>query len=337
MDGSNVYGGAGRGSRAATVAIGVLAAWWGGLASEPTSAQSFPTKPVRMVIGSAPGSGNDIAARIVMAKVSEAWGQPVVVENRAGANQRIAPELVARASPDGYTLLQCGTVTSAINPAMYRDLKYHPLRDFSGITLFAKAANVLLLQSAAPVKTIREFVSHVAAHPGKFNYGSSGVGSTLHLSMEMLSAAANLRMTHVPYKGGALAMADLFGGQLFAVFQNIPVALPAVRGGKVRALGVTAPKRSIHLPDVPTFAEAGFNLDISAWYGACAPAGVPRPVLVRLNESMVAALRLPEVHERFGDLGIEPAPMGIAEFDAFVRNETVKWAKAVKDAGVPMQ
>lgn len=312
---------------AGIVAVGISTAF----------AQQFPTKPVRLVVGSAPGSGNDIAARIVMAKVSDAWGQPVVVENRAGANQRIAPEIVARSSPDGYTLLQCGTVTTAINPAMYRELKYHPVRDFAPITLFARAPNVLLVQPAAPAKTIREFIGYVSANPGKFNYGSSGVGSTLHLSMEMLGTATGIRMTHIPYKGGALAMADLLGGQLLAVFQNIPVALPVVRSGKARALGVTAPKRSAHLPDVPTFAESGFNLDIAAWYGACAPAGVPKVILARLNAVMVNVLRLPEIHERYADMGIEPAPMSIQEFDAFIRTETTKWAKAVKDAGVPMQ
>lgn len=304
---------------------------------QTAGAQPFPTKPIRLVIGSAPGSGNDIASRIVMVKVSEALGQPVVVENRPGANQRIAPEIVARASPDGYTLLQCGTVTTAINPAMYRELKYQPLRDFAPITLFARAPNVLLLPPALPVKSIREFVGYVSANPGKFNYGSSGVGSTLHLSMEMLSVATGIKMTHIPYKGGALALADLLGGHLTAVFQNIPVALPVVKSGKVRALGVTALKRSPHLPELPTFAEAGYPLDIAAWYGACAPVAVPKAVLARLNQAMVDVLRLPETRERFAEMGIEPAPMSVQEFDAFIRVETAKWAKAVKDAGVPAQ
>jgi tripartite-type tricarboxylate transporter receptor subunit TctC len=314
-----------------TFALGV------GLASTAAGgawAQQFPTKPVRLVIGSAPGSGNDIASRVVMAKVSEAWGQPVVVENRPGANQRIAPEIVARATPDGYTLLQCGTVATAINPAMYRDLRYQPLRDFAPITLFARAPNVLVVHPSTPAKSIKEFVGYVSANPDKLNYGSSGVGSTLHLSMEMLSTATGIRMTHIPYKGGALAMNDLLGGHLTAVFQNIPVALPMVKTGKVRALGVTAPKRSAHLPDVPTFAEAGYKLDIFAWYGACAPAAVPKPVLARLNEVMVNVLRLPEIRERFFEMGIEPSPMSVQEFDVFIRAELVKWAKAIKDAGV---
>lgn len=273
-----------------------------------------------------------------MAKASESLGQPVVVENRPGANQRIAPEIVARATPDGYTLLQCGTVTTAINPAMYRALKYDPLKDFAPITLFARAPNVLLVRNDLPARTVRDFVGHVVANPGKFNYGSSGVGSTLHLSMEMLGMMVpGFRMTHVPYKGGALALTDLLGGQLTAVFQNITVALPAVRTGRVRALGVAAPTRSTYLPEVPTFAESGYALDVSAWYGACAPAGVPKAVLGRLNTAMVEVLRLPEVRERFTEMGIEPAPMSVQEFDVFIRNEAAKWAKAVKVAGVPLQ
>lgn len=302
------------------------------------AAQAFPSKPIRLVIGSAPGSGNDVSSRIVMAKASEALGQPVVVENRPGANQRIAPEIVARATPDGYTLLQCGTVTTAINPAMYRVLKYDPLKDFLPITLFARAPNVLLVRNDLPVKTARDFVNHVLSHPGKFNYGSSGVGSTLHLSMEMLGMMVpGFKMTHVPYKGGALALTDLLGGQLTAVFQNITVALPAVRTNRVRALGVAAPTRSAYLPDVPTFAESGYALDVSAWYGACAPAGVPKAVLTRLNTAMVDVLRLPEIRDRFTEMGIEPAPMSVQEFDAFIRNEAAKWEKAIKVAGVPMQ
>jgi tripartite-type tricarboxylate transporter receptor subunit TctC len=317
---------------AATLLAGVL------FGASHVAAQSFPTKPIRLVIGSAPGSGNDVASRIVMAKASEALGQPVVVENRPGANQRIAPEIVARATPDGYTLLQCGTVTTAINPAMYRVLKYDPLKDFAPITLFARAPNVLLVRNDSPAKTARDFVNHVVAHPDKFNYGSSGVGSTLHLSMEMLSMMVpGFKMTHVPYKGGALALTDLLGGQLTAVFQNITVALPAVRSGRVRALGVAAPARSAYMPDVPTFAESGYALDVSAWYGACAPAAVPKTVLGRLNTAMVDALRLPEIRERFTEMGIEPAPMSVQAFDAFIRNETAKWAKAVKAAGVPLQ
>jgi len=313
---------------AVALAIGIAAS-----AFQPASAQQFPTRPVRLIIGSAPGSGNDIAARIVMAKVSEAWGQQVVIENRPGANQIIGAEIVARATPDGYTLLQCGTVPTAINPSLYRKLSYQPLRDFAPVTLIARSPNVLLVNAGAPAKSVKEYIGYVAANPGKFSFGSSGVGSTLHLSMEMLKATTGINMIHVPYKGGALAMTDLMGGHLLAVFQNLPVALPAMKNPKVRALGVTAPKRSPFIPEVPTFIEQGHNLDIAAWYGVCAPAAVPKTVIARLNESVVAALRLPEVRERFADLGIEPSPLSVQEFDAHIRLETTKWAKAVKDSG----
>jgi len=314
-------------SVAALLAVGIATT-----VSLPASAQQFPTKPVRLIIGSAPGSGNDIAARIVMTKVSEAWGQQVVIENRPGANQMIAAEIVSRATPDGYTLLQCGTVPTAINPSLYRKLNYHP-RDFAPITLIARSPNVLLVNAAAPAKSVKEYIAYVSANPGKFSFGSSGVGSTLHLSMEMLKATTGINMIHVPYKGGALAMADLVGGHILAVFQNLPVALPAMKNTKVRALGVTAPKRSPFVPEVPTFIEQGYALDVAAWYGVCAPAAVPKHVLARLNESMVAALRLPEIRERFADMGIEPSPLSVQEFDAHIRAETAKWAKAVKDSG----
>ncbi len=307
-----------------------------GLASpavQAASAQEFPTKPVRLIIGSAPGSGNDIAARIVMAKVSESWRQQVVIENRPGANQIIAAEIVARAIPDGYTLLQCGTVPTSINPALYKKLNYQPLRDFAPVTLIASSPNVLLVNSSAPVKSVKDFVAYVLANPGKLSFGSSGVGSTLHLSMEMLKASTGISMVHVPYKGGALAMSDLLGGHLLATFQNLPVALPAMKSGKVRALGVTAAKRSPFIPEVPTFAESGLKLEIAAWYGVCAPAAVPKAVLARLNESMVKALMLPEVRERFAEMGIEPSPLSVQAFDAHIRSESVKWAKAVKDSG----
>lgn len=306
-------------------------------ASQPAPAQPFPTKPVRLIIGSAPGSGNDIAARIVMTKVGEAWGQQIVIENRSGANQIIAAEIVARATPDGYTLLQCGTVPTAINPALYRKLSYQPLRDFAPITLMASSPNVLLVSAAAPAKSVKDYIAYVAVHPGKFSFGSSGVGSTLHLSMEMLKASTGIDMIHVPYKGGALAMADLMGGHLLAVFQNLPVALPAMKSAKVRALGVTAAQRSPFVPEVPTFNEQGYKLEVAAWYGVCAPAAVPGPVLARLNESMVAALKLPEVRERFADLGIEPSPLSAEAFGAHIRSEAAKWAKAVKDAGAKVE
>jgi tripartite-type tricarboxylate transporter receptor subunit TctC len=307
-------------------------------AATSAQAQSFPTRPIRFVVGSAPGSGNDLTARMLAARVSESWGQQIVVENRAGGGQIIAAEIVARATPDGYSLLQCGVVTMAINPALYQKLSYQPLRDFAPITSIATAPNVLVVQSSVPAKTAKEFIAYVLAHPGKFNYGSGGVGSTLHLAMEMLKSATGMTMTHVPYRGGGLAMADLYAGQILAVFQNLPVALGPVRAGRVRAMGVTSAKRSTHLPEVPTFIETGYpSLEITVWYGACAPAGVPKHILTRLNEAMVQVLKLPDVKERFTDLGVEPSPSSSQEFAVFLKSEAVKWAKAVKDSGMTPQ
>ena len=297
-------------------------------------AQSYPVKPVRLVVGSAPGSGNDIAARIVAARIGESWGQQIVIENRPGANQAIAAELVARATPDGYTLLQCGITSVVINPVLYPRLRYAPQQDFAPISLIATVPNVLVVHPSAPATTVGEFVAYARMNPGRFNYGSSGLGSTLHLSMEMLKSVTGIRLEHVPYKGGALALADLLAGQVLAIFENVPVALPSVRAGKVRPLGVTALKRSPQLPEVPTFAESGFpGFEITVWYGVCAPAAVPAPVLARLNEEVVKALNSPQLRQRFADMGVEPAPGSASQFAAFIKTETVKWTKVVKDSG----
>jgi len=322
-----------RGARPLAICIsaGIFAALF---ALDAAFAQAYPSRPLRFVIGSAPGSGNDITGRLFAARVSESLGQQIVVENRPGGGQIIAAEIVARATPDGYTLLQCGVVTMAINPALHQKLSYQPLRDFTPITSIATTPNVLVVHPGVPTKTAKEFVAHALANPGKLNYGSGGVGSTLHLSMEMLQAAAGTKMTHVPYKGGGLAMVDLYAGHITSAFQNLPVALAPVKVGKVRALAVTSAHRSKHLPDVPTFIESGYpTLEITVWYGACAPAGVPRPIVARLNEVMVQVLKRPDVNERFVELGTDPAPSTSQQFAAFLKSEGVKWAKAAKDSG----
>jgi len=301
---------------------------------ESAHAQPYPYRPVRMVIGSAPGSGNDIAGRILIAKISEAWGQQIVMENRPGANQAIAAEIVARAPADGYTLLLCGTVTVAINPALYKKLRYDPQRDFAPVALIGTVPNVLVVHPSTPVATVGEFIAYAKASPGKYSFGSSGIGSTLHLAMEMLMSVTGIKLVHVPYKGGALAMADLLGGHVLAIFENVPVGVPSVRAGKVRALGVTAAKRSAQLPDVPTFIEAGFpGFEIYAWYGVCAPAATPKAVIARLNDEVNKALNQPDLQSRFADLGVDLAPGSSAQFAAFIKSETIKWAKTIKDSG----
>ena len=300
----------------------------------PASAQPYPYKSVRMVIGSAPGSGNDIAGRILIAKISEAWGQQIIMENRPGANQVIAAEIVARAPADGYTLLLCGTVTVAINPALYKKLRYDPQRDFAPVALIGTVPNVLVVHPSTPIASVGEFIAYAKASPGKYSFGSSGIGSTLHLAMEMLMSTTGIKLVHVPYKGGALAMADLLGGHVLAIFENVPLAVTSVRAGKVRPLGVTAAKRSAQLPDVPTFIEAGFpGFEIYAWYGVCAPAATPKAVITRLNDEVNKALNQPDLQSRFADLGVDLAPGSSAQFAAFIKSETIKWAKLIKDSG----
>jgi tripartite-type tricarboxylate transporter receptor subunit TctC len=301
---------------------------------EPAHAQPYPYRPVRMVIGSAPGSGNDIAGRIVIAKMSEALGQQIVMENRPGANQAIAAEIVARAPADGYTLLLCGTVTVAINPALYKKLRYDPQRDFAPVALIGTVPNVLVVHPSTPVASVGEFIAYAKASPGKYSFGSSGIGSTLHLAMEMLASTTGIKLIHVPYKGGALAMADLLGGHLLAIFENVPVGAPSVRAGKVRALGVTAARRSAQLPDVPTFIEAGFpGFEIYAWYGVCAPSATPKAVVTRLNDEVNKALNQPVLQSRFADLGVDIAPGSSAQFAAFIKSEMIRWTKVIKDSG----
>jgi len=301
---------------------------------ESAHAQPYPYRPVRMVIGSAPGSGNDIAGRIVIAKMSEALGQQIVMENRPGANQAIAAEIVARAPADGYTLLLCGTVTVAINPALYKKLRYDPQRDFAPVALIGTVPNVLVVHPSTPIASVGEFIAYAKASPGKYSFGSSGIGSTLHLAMEMLMSVTGIKLVHVPYKGGALAMADLLGGHVLAIFENVPLAVTSVRAGKVRPLGVTAAKRSAQLPDVPTFIEAGFpGFEIYAWYGVCAPAATPKAVIARLNDEVNKALNQPDLQSRFADLGVDLAPGSSAQFAAFIKSETIKWAKTIKDSG----
>jgi tripartite-type tricarboxylate transporter receptor subunit TctC len=327
-----------RGSERRFLISAVVSVLLGAFAVDAVHAQSFPSRPLRFVVGSAAGSGNDLTARLFAARVSEALGQQIVVENRPGGGQIIAAEIVARATPDGYTLLQCGVVTTSINPALHKKLSYNPARDFAPITSIATTPNILIVHPSVPAKTAKEFVAHVLASPGKFNYGSGGIGSTLHLSMEMLKSVTGMNITHVPYKGGGVAMADLYAGQIVAVFQNLPVALGPVKAGKVRAMAVTSARRSTHLPDVPTFIEAGYpTLEITVWYGACAPAAVPATVVARLNEVMVQVLKLPDVIERFVELGTEPSPSTPQQFAAFLKSEGVKWGKAVKDSGTTPQ
>lgn len=299
--------------------------------------QVYPTKPIRHIVGFPPGGSTDLVARMVAAKLTEEFGQQVVVDNRPGAGGSVAASIVARAAPDGYTLYHAG-ITMAINPALRKNLPYDTLRDFSPITLLAKLPTVLLVHPTLPVKTIKDFVAYAKAAPGKVNYGSSGAGAAPHLAMELFKKQAGIDIVHIPYKGSAPALNDLMGGNISAMFDNLPATLPHVRAGKARALAVGTIKRSAQLPEVPTISESVIpGYEVTVWYGMFTQAAVPKPIVDKLNATVVKILGMPDVQRRLADIGADPSPLTSAEFGAFLRAETTKWAAVIKDAKIVVE
>ena len=304
----------------------------------PSHAQSYPSKPVRYVVAFAAGDAPDIVARLVGDRLSRMWGQQVVVENRLGAGGTIAGAFVAKAPPDGYTLFHCNIASNTIAPALYAKLPYDGLRDFAPISLIGTTGNVLIVHPSMPVTSVGEFIAHARANPGKVSYGSAGVGASPHLSMELFKSMARIDVVHIAYKGASPAVADLLGGQIPSMISNIPSVLQHVQSGKVRPLAVTGPRRARQLPSVPTMVESGFpGFEVTGWYGMCAPAGTPPPILDKLHADLMKVLQLPDVLQRFGELVVEAAPQSRDEFAAFLRTETTRWAQVVKDAGIPTQ
>ena len=304
------------------------------LACSSAMAQTYPARPVRLVVPSGPGGGTDITARIVAPKLSEQIGQQVVVENRAGAGSMIGGEVVARAAPDGYTLLM-GISTLAINPAMYKKVPYDALKDFAPISQVVSLPNVLVTHPSLPAKTVKELVALARARPGQLNYASAGVGTNPHLSMELFLSMTGLKMIHVPFKGAGPGLIDTVAGHVSVMTPSIISGLPHVKGGRLRALGVTSAKRAGGVPDIPTIAEAGVpGYDAVQWFGVLAPAATPRPIVVRLHGEIVRVLQAAEVRDRLSADGADPVGSTPEEFAAFLRAETAKWAKVVKDAGI---
>ena len=296
-------------------------------------AQPYPNKPVRFLVGFAAGGPTDVAMRTFAAKMSEVWGQNLVVENHGGAGGIVAAEIAAKAPADGYTLLMCG-LAHVISPALYRKLPFDHIRDFAPVSTIGTVPNILVVNLALPATTVGEFIAYAKANPGKINYGSSGVGASPHLTMELFRAMTGINVVHVPYKGSAPAMADLLGGHIAAMFDNLGGQVAAVKSGRVRALGITTAKRSAQLPEVPTIAESGVpGFEVMVWYGMCAPAAVPGSILAKLNADVLKALATADLQQRLTEQGIDAAPMTRQEFEAFIKSETVKWAKAVKDSG----
>jgi tripartite-type tricarboxylate transporter receptor subunit TctC len=296
-------------------------------------AQTYPTKPVRIVIGFPPAGATDVVARTVGEKLGAPLGQSVIVDNRPGAASNIAAELVATAPKDGHTVF-LGTVSTSINPSLYRKLAYDPLRDFAPVTQVTGTPFVFVVHPSLPPRSVKEFVAFARTRPGELNYGSAGAGSGAHLFVEMFAAMSGVKLQHVPYKGAAPATTAILGGEIVFMFENIVTILPLARSGKLRALGVTTAARSSAAPDIPTLTEDGVpGYDANAWFGFFVPAGTPQPTINRLNAEIVKIVKLPETRERFITLGAEPVGSTPAEFGAFFRNEVEKWAKVVKSSG----
>ena len=282
-----------------------------------------------------PAGTTDILARLIAQKMNENWGQPVIVENRPGANGNIGTELAARATPDGYSILMGAAATHSINNTLYPKLTWDAVRDFAPISLVALVPNILVVNNAVPVKSVRDLVAYAKANPGKLAHGSPGTGSTAHLSMELFKSLTGVTMTHVPYKGSAGVLADVMAGQIALTMDNIPVYLPQVRAGRIRALAVSSAKRAAGAPDIPTMMEAGVpGFEAVSWFGLVAPAATPKAIVEKLSLETARILKLPDVNKRILELGAEPVGSTPPQFAAFIQSEIVKWRKVIKDAGV---
>lgn len=303
------------------------------VAASPTYAQAYPAKPVRLIVPYAPGGGADTMARLVTPKLREYLGQPVIVDNRAGAGSNIGNELAARSAADGYTLLM-GAAALAINVTLYSKLAYDPLKDFSTVTLLASSPNIVVVHPSLPAKSVQELVSLAKSAPGKINYASGGSGTTPHLAAELFNVMAKVKLTHVPYKSAGPALIAVVSGEAPLSFLPALTVLPQVNAGKLRALAITSTKRSAALPDLPTVAESGLpGFEASQWYGMLVPTRTAATVISTLNEALVKIMRLPELQSRLLREGSIPIASSADEFAAYLRNEIAKWGKVVKYSG----
>ena len=297
--------------------------------------QSYPVKPIRIMVAYTPAGTTDILARLIGQKMTEKWGQPVIVENRPGANGNIGTELAARATPDGYSILMATAATHSINNTLYPKLAWDAVKDFAPVSLVALVPNLMVVNNSLPVKSVKDLIAYAKANPGKLAHGSPGYGSTAHLSMELFKSLTGITMTHVPYKGSAGVLADVMGGQVALTMDNIPVYLSQARAGKIRALAVSSAKRTAGAPEIPTVAEAGVpGFEAVSWFGLVAPAATPKPIVEALSAETARILRLPEVNKRISELGAEPVGSTPQQYAAFIQSEIVKWRKVIKDAGV---
>lgn len=300
-------------------------------------AQPYPLKPIRMIVPFPAGGTVDFFARVIGPKLSEALGQQVVVENKSGAGGNIAAEFVAKSAPDGYTLLM-GSEIVAINISLYSKLGYDPIKDFEPISLVGTVPNILIAAPAFPANSLKELISLAKASPGKLSYGSTGHGTSSQLSSELMKSMAGIHVVHIPYKGGAPAIADLMGGQIEMMFVNMPTGLPHVQAGKVKIFAVTSGKRVPELPSVPTMNEASLQgFETYAWSGVYAPSGTPRDIVARLNTEIVKVLAMPAIREKLAAQGATPAGDTPDQFRKFTKDEIEKWAKVIKTSGARIE
>ena len=300
-------------------------------------AQSYPNKPIKFVVGFAPGGATDVVGRLMAKKIGDALGQPIIIENRAGGSSNIGAEVVVRSAADGYTFYVCA-ITSAINVSLFPKLPFDFAKDFEPVALFANVPNILVVHPSVPAKTVKELIDYARANPGKLSYASSGAGTSIHLSAELFKMLTKVDMVHIPYKGSAPAMTDMIGGQVQVMFDNMPSALPHVKAGKLRALAVTSAQRSLSAPDVPTMGEAGVQgFDVQSWFGIVAPKGTPKDIITRLNAESVKALATADIKERFMDLGAVPAPLSPEGFGEFIHTEITRWGEVVKASGAKVE
>ncbi|MBI3045527.1 MAG: tripartite tricarboxylate transporter substrate binding protein [Betaproteobacteria bacterium] len=299
------------------------------------SADAYPAKPIRVLVGFAPGGANDLVARAVATRLGPRLGQSVVVENRAGAGGNIATELAARAAPDGYTLLMASVASFAMSPALLGKVPFDPVSDFAPVTQAVVVTAILSVHPSMPAKSLKQFVALAKKQPGEINYASPGRGSITHLAAELFWKTAAIKLNHVPYKGGGPAVVDAVAGHVESIFGLVSTQTPHIRAGRLRALAVTSVKRSAALPDVPTVAESGYpGFEATGWLGFAFPAKTPQPVVDRMYKEIVAVLNLREVQSQLEDLGLDPEPSDPARFHALIKSDHVRWNKVVRDAGL---
>lgn len=308
--------------------------WLPAFAGMTVLAQSYPAKPIKIVVPYPPGGFNDTLGRTFAAKFAEEWGQPAIVENKPGANTLIGSDYVAKAAPDGYTLLIVA-FPFAVTPSLIKNMPYDTVKDFAPVALAAQSPNLLVVNPSLPAKTVAELVAMAKAKPDSLSYASTGNGSSNHISMELFKSLAGVRIVHIPYKGSAPAVTDLLGGQVHVMFDNAPNVLHQVKAGRLRGLAQTGATRSSIAPDLPTVAEAGVpGYELTVWFGLVAPAGTPREVIQKLNAEVLKILAMPDVRERFLSQGVEPLGSTPEQFGDHIKAQMAKWGKVVRDAGV---